>query len=95
MSEETKIQLAAFTDEQLSEELDRRRKQNRENELKNLNINGITSKDFIVKYYDEGEYGYRYQFYLIHDQKEYCIYYDYNRGQPQKWWPTRKSDYSS
>lgn len=68
-------------------------------EKKNLNINGITNKDFQVTYADwntppdHPEFKPTFSFALKRGKKKYCIYYDFNREKPQKWWPTKKSDW--
>ena len=84
-----KNELAKYTTEELQNEINNRNKVDRDTELRNFSINGITTKDFaVVHYADDDGWGDSYGFLLKHGKKSYCIYYDYNSEKPQKWWPT-------
>ena len=91
--------LENFTSEQLYAELSRRTEAEYLSKIKSLNINGITVKDFVVKYADwnyypdDIEFRPHFSFYLKHKGKEYCIYYDYSPS--LKWWPIKKDELSN
>ena len=91
------INIKTLSDKELSEmmdlldaELARRTGASRVLEIRNLNINGITTKDFVVEYADyEAEFPRpdrpTYSFYIKRGKKLHCIYYGFNN---QSWWPT-------
>ena len=75
--------LLKYTDEELYAELKRRRVDKEMLEVKQLNINEITVKDFIVEYADwyvgpkEPDFNPKFSFYIKKGKKKYCIYYDF------------------
>lgn len=77
-----------YSDEELYTELERRKIDKEIIRLNTLNINKITVKDFVVEIDEPAEgYGPYFVFYIKRGSKKYCIWYDYNQGKPQKWWP--------
>lgn len=94
-----KSDLSLYSSEELINELEKRNayKLQRDsiNRIRDLNINGITSKNFIIKYGDLVGIGKtQYSFYLIHNNKEYDIYYDSRdeNGKLLDWWPVMVDD---
>ena len=91
--------LEDFSDEELYAELQSRLFDREIMRVRLLNINNITTKDFVVyigdmqgakkgeEYYEMG-----FMFYIKHDKKEYCIDSDYNDEKPKKWWPVEQDD---
>lgn len=62
-------------------------------------INGKTTKDFVVYYYPNEGGGWNYAFYLVHNGIEYCSYYGFHDvggnvagNSPPFWWPQYKDD---
>ena len=95
--------LSSYTLEELEDlyrevwdELGRRSIERETISIKTLCINGITTKDFVVRYADydcspdDPEFRPTFSFLIKRGKKEYCIYYDFNQEKPQKWWPTKR-----
>lgn len=83
--------LKDYSTQALKAELERREhkiKTNSHKELIKLKINNITTQDFKIYYFQQfHDKEYHYSFFLMKDNKEYCIYYDFNNAHPQDWWP--------
>ena len=84
--------LTKFTDAELYAELKQRGADQELLKIQQLNINGITTKDFVVEYCDlhsapsAPNYQPWFSFFIKRGKKKYDIYYGYS--EKLKWWPT-------
>jgi len=95
---ESKSDLSDYTDEQLYEMLDERRKNTKAKEIKELCAKtGITPKDFAVEYADwiakpdDDDFNPTFSFYIKHKGINYDIYSGFKKS--LKWWPTVRDEY--
>jgi hypothetical protein len=76
--------LSRYSTDSLYAEINRRQEKENIKNIKSLNINGITVKDFVVRFCQNDDGEYEYSFYILKGKVEYCIYYGFEN---QDWWP--------
>lgn len=88
MKKDIKI-LSKYSTDSLYAEINRREEKEGSKKIKSLNVNGITVKDFVVRFCQNDDGEYEYSFYILKGKVEHCIYYDHKDNDVDEFIPNK------